>query len=695
MPSAFKLKSDFKPTGDQPAAIEKLTNGILSGRQFQVLLGVTGSGKTFTVANVIANVNRPTLVISHNKTLAAQLYQEFREFFPENAVHYFVSYYDYYQPEAYIPQRDLYIEKDASINEQIDRLRLATTSALLSRKDVIVVASVSAIYNIGSPKAYRNAVQFVGVSEPYTPHTLGRKLISLYYERNDIDFKPGTFRIRGNTLEMYLAYAELAIRFEFSGPIVSSIELFDPISGETVENPKAYVETVVKTSGNRIEKVALYPAKHYVIAPDIMESAIERILKDMKERVMWFKKQGKELEAHRLEQRVLYDIEMIRETGYCKGIENYSVYFDGRNPGDPPYSLLDYFPEDYLLIIDESHMTIPQIRGMYNGDYSRKKALVDYGFRLPTAFDNRPLKFEEFEARMGYTIFMSATPEEYELRKACPNSPGYCEEGVAQQLIRPTGIVDPKVYVRPAKNQVQDLVAEIKKVVAKKGRVLVTTLTKRMAEELSEYLRELGIKVTYLHSDIKTLERPDILRDLREGKFDVLVGINLLREGLDLPEVQLVAILDADKEGFLRSKTSLIQTMGRAARNVAGYVILYADHRTKSLDEAIKEVERRRKIQLEYNRKHGIKPRTVKKQIRERIIDQEPVAREYTSMEDIHQTLGADIEVMVKSYRVLPKKEQAKIIKWLKEEMKRRADALDFETAIKLRDLIKSLKGAR
>ena len=697
MEQKFELKADFKPTGDQPAAIEKLTKNILDKhKQFQVLLGVTGSGKTFTVANVIAQINRPVLVISHNKTLAAQLYQEFKQFFPNNAVHYFVSYYDYYQPEAYIPQRDLYIEKDASINEEIDRLRLAATSALLSRQDVIVVASVSAIYNIGSPIAYRNAVRFVEVGQPLDIVTLSRMLVNLFYERNDIEFKPGTFRVRGGTIEIYLAYAELGVRIHLDLGVVKKIELFNPVDGTIVRNMRGYPEIIVSTNKQDITKIALYPAKHYVIPPDRLEEAINNILSDLKKRVEFFKKQGKDLEAHRLEQRTLYDIEMIRQIGYCKGIENYSVYFDGRQPGDPPYSLLDYYPDDYLLIIDESHMTIPQIRGMYNGDYSRKKTLIDYGFRLPTALDNRPLKFEEFEARMGYTIFMSATPEEYELSKSCPNfNPNFpfkCKEGIAEQLIRPTGIVDPKIYVRPAKNQVKDVVSEIKKVVKKGGRVLITTLTKRMAEELAAYLEKLNIKVTYLHSDIKTLERTEILRNLRLGKFEVLVGINLLREGLDLPEVALVAILDADKEGFLRSRTSLIQTMGRAARNVNGYVILYADTITKSMQQAIDEVNRRRAKQLAYNKAHGIVPKTVVKDIQETMfVGKADKKRKNVEKEARKLQVSADIEVMVKNFKLKPKYEQRKILKWLRAEMKRRAEALDFESAIELRDLIKNL----
>ncbi len=695
----FNLVTEFNPTGDQPLAIEKLTQNILTlNKKHQVLLGVTGSGKTFTVANVIKNANRPTLIISHNKTLAAQLYQEFKEFFPQNAVHYFVSYYDYYQPEAYIPQRDMYIEKDASINEEIDRLRLAATTALLSRSDTIVVASVSAIYNIGSPRSFRNAVVTLEVGQHINLLSLQHKLVELFYERNDIEFKPGSFRVRAGSVEVFLASAELGVRIYITANKIEKIELFNPIDGAVIKHDNKYSELVVSTNKDKILKFAFYPAKHYVIEPNVVDVAISRILEDMEKRVAWFKKQNKELEAHRLKQKVLYDVEMIREVGYCKGIENYSVYFDGRQPGEPPYSLLDYFPEDYLLVIDESHITIPQIRGMYNGDYARKKTLIEYGFRLPTAFDNRPLKFEEFEERMGYTIYMSATPEEYELKKACPEIDlqhnNYCKQGVIQQIVRPTGIVDPKVYIRPAKNQVQDLLKEIDLVLAKKQRVLVTTLTKRMAEELATYLKEKEIKVTYLHSDVKTLERTNILSELRSGKFDVLVGINLLREGLDLPEVGLVAILDADKEGFLRSRTSLIQTMGRAARNIDGYVVLYADKVTKSIKQAVSEVERRRKIQLEYNKKHNITPKTIHKAIRRSFVDVSEKDKNKTleSVENIQNRLGEDLKIMIKNFRILSKKEQNKILRFLRKEMKLRAESLDFEEAIRIRDLIGELR---
>ncbi len=682
----FYLKSPFKPTGDQPQAIKKLVDRITKGEQFSVLLGVTGSGKTFTIANVIAQVKKPVLIISHNKTLAAQLYQEFKEFFPNNAVHYFVSYYDYYQPEAYLPAQDVYIEKDAQINEQIDKLRLATTASLLSRKDVIVVASVSAIYNVGSPVAYRNAVRFLEVGQKLPIFVLRRMLVELLYEYNDYDFKYGTFRVRGNRIDVNLPYVDVALRLEIENNTLSRILLFNPTTGELIRDHTPYVEVIVEAEGDLIKKVAIYPAKHYVIPDDILETAIERILKDMHERVRYFKKLGKEVETKRIYNRVMHDVEMIRELGYCKGIENYSVYFDGREPGDPPYTLIDYFPDDYLLVIDESHMTIPQLRGMYNGDYSRKKNLIDYGFRLPTAFDNRPLKFEEFEERMGYTIFMSATPGPYELNKAG-------KDGVVEQLIRPTGIPDPEVFIRPAKDQVKDVIAESKKVIKEKERVLIITLTKRMAELLTEHFRDLGFKVAYLHSDIDTLERTEILTDLRKGEVDILIGINLLREGIDLPEVRLVAILDADKEGFLRSTTSLIQLMGRAARNVNGYVILYADKMTESIKEAIEEVNRRRKIQLEYNKIHNITPKSIKKEIREGVLPESKrrKQREVTPLWEF-ESIPVDLEPIISAYKAASGKEKKRIIKFLKEEMKRYADLLDFENAIRIRDLLKKLQ---
>lgn len=681
----FQLSSQYHPTGDQPTAIEKLVSGVQHDQHAQVLLGVTGSGKTFTVANLIAQVQKPTLIISHNKTLAAQLYQEFKEYFPKNAVQYFVSYYDYYQPEAYIPQRDLYIEKDADINEEIDKLRLAATTALMTRQDVIVVASVSAIYNLGSPTTYKNAMALVEIGKGEGLQKLQAQLVNLYYERNDVDFKRGTFRIRGGSLDIYISYADIGVRVTFAGDTVSKLELFHPIDGTILTDYTFYIDMLLETSGEEIRKVVLYPAKHYVMDQAVLDGAVKRIKEDTEKQVAAFEKQGKMIEAHRLKQKVQYDMEMIREIGYCKGIENYSYYFDGRAVGEPPYSLMDYFPKDHLLIIDESHMTVPQVRGMYFGDQARKENLIEYGFRLPTARENRPLKFNEFEERMGYTVFLSATPELYEMQKAGT-------ENIAEQLIRPTGIVDPIVEVRPVETQVQDLVQEIKKTVEKKERVLVTTMTKRMAEDLSEYLKEGGTRVTYLHSDIDTMDRTDILADLRAGNYDVLVGINLLREGLDLPEVSLVAILDADKEGFLRSRTSLIQTMGRAARHIEGRVILYADHQTRSMQEALFEVERRRKAQLEYNEKHGITPISIHKAIRERIlpkvIDESDEARDTK----IHTMLGKDIEVMTASYRTMPKKEQKSTLDWLTKEMKKEALSLNFEKAIELRELIRNLK---
>ncbi len=682
----FQLSSQYKPMGDQPQAIDKLVSGIQNGHKDQVLLGVTGSGKTFTVANVIERIQKPTLIISHNKTLAAQLYQEFKEFFPKNAVQYFVSYYDYYQPEAYIPQRDLYIEKDADINEEIDKLRLATSTALMTRKDVIVIASVSAIYNIGSPQTYKNAMVLVEKGKGEGMQKLQVGLLGLYYERNEIDFKRGTFRVRGNAIDIHVSYADLGVRVIFNGDIVASMELFNPVDGSPITDYDYYIDILVETEGQTIEKVVLYPSKHYVMDPAAQDEAVKRIEEDTVKRVKELEAQGKMIEAHRLTQKVKYDMEMIREIGYCKGIENYSYYFDGRKLGEPPYSLMDYFPkDDYLLIIDESHITIPQVRGMFNGDQARKETLVEYGFRLPTAKENRPLRFSEFEERMGNTLYLSATPEEYELKKAG-------KENIAEQLIRPTGLVDPIVEVRPVENQIQDLVGEIKKTVEKGERVLVTTLTKRMAEDLSQYLKDGGVRVTYLHSDIDTMDRTDILADLRAGNYDVLVGINLLREGLDLPEVSLVAILDADKEGFLRSRTSLIQTMGRAARHVNGHVILYADKKTHSMQEALFEVERRRKIQLEYNEAHGITPASIQKAIRQRILPKQVEDTDEAREKRIHTVLGKDVEIMIASYRTMPRKEQKETIDWLNKEMKKEALALNFEKAIELRELIKTLK---
>ncbi len=651
--SKFQITSDFKPTGDQPQAIKKLVEGINKREKHQVLLGVTGSGKTFTMAQVIQAVQKPTLVISHNKTLAGQLAQEFRSLFPNNAVEYFVSYYDYYQPEAYIPQSDTYIEKETQINDEIEKLRLSTTASLMTRKDVVVVASVSAIYNLGSPVEYGQAILEIKAGMKAGLETVMKILLKMYYQRNDIDFHRATFRLRGDTLDIFPSYKDEALRVEFLGDKVERVSVLDPLTGNTVSVEETQV---------------IYPAKHYITPEQRMEPAIKQIEEDLGMRIKELRNQGKLLEAQRIEQRTQYDLEMIKEFGYCNGIENYSRYFDGRNPGDPPYTLLNFFPEDFLIIIDESHMTIPQIRGMYYGDRSRKETLIEFGFRLPSALDNRPLKFEEFMRDVNQAIYTSATPDEYEVSLAG-------KDNIAEQLIRPTGILDPEISVRPTEGQIDDLMGEIEKRVKKGERVLVTTLTKRMAEDLSEYLHEKGIKVNYLHSDVKTLERSDILQSLRMGEYDVIVGINLLREGLDLPEVSLVAILDADKEGFLRSRTSLIQTMGRAARHIKGQVIMYADNITGSMKAAIDEVERRRKYQNEYNKKHGITPQPIVKALRDRLIEKiiEEKGEESFRLEDI------------------PEKERDRIIKQLEDQMKQAAELLDFETAAKLRDQIKEL----
>ncbi len=653
----FKIISEFKPTGDQPQAIEQLVGGLNEGREHQVLLGVTGSGKTFTMANIIERVQRPTLVISHNKTLAAQLAQEFKSIFPDNAVEYFVSYYDYYQPEAYVPQSDTYIEKDASINEEIEKLRLSTTASLLTRKDVIVVASVSCIYNLGSPVEYGQAILEIGKGMKVTFQQVMKILQKMYYDRNDMDFRRGTYRVRGETIDIFPSYMDTGYRLQFTVDRVDKVLTLDTITGETVEV---------------FESKVIYPAKHYITPEQRVKPGVKQIEKDLRARLKELRSQGKLVEAQRLEQRTYYDLEMIKQYGYCNGIENYSRYFDGREPGEPPYSLLNYFPKDYLVIVDESHITLPQIRGMYNGDRARKETLIEYGFRLPSALDNRPLKFDEFQRRVHQALYTSATPDDYELSLAGP-------DGVAEQLIRPTGLVDPKVDVRPTKGQIDDLLIEIKKRTKKGERVLVTTLTKRMAEDLSEYLKEKGIKVQYLHSDVATLERSDILQSLRLGEFDVLVGINLLREGLDLPEVSLVAILDADKEGFLRSRTSLVQVMGRAARHVNGHAIMYADTITKSMKAAIDEVERRRITQEKYNKKHGITPRSIMKPLRDRLIEE---------MEETEEETGKKIL----SVDDIPEKERDKMVKMLEQQMKEAAEALDFETAAKLRDQIKELR---
>ena len=595
---SFKLVSKFKPCGDQPKAIEQLINSVSSGKRYLTLLGVTGSGKTFTLANVIAKTNLPTLVISHNKTLAAQLYSEFKEFFPHNAVEYFVSYYEYYQPEAYIPSTDTYIEKDSSINDRLDRLRLSATSSLMSRQDVIIVASVSCIYNLGSPDDYVNSLVFIEKGQAVSRDQVISKLIAIQYERNDYEFVRGRIRVRGDVVEIFPAYKETAIRVELFGDTIEKISEINPISGETIVS---------------VDRIGIYPAKHFIAAPEIIDSAIKDILIELEDQLTALKNKNKLLEAQRLNQRTRYDMEMLKELGYCHGIENYSRHLSGRPAGSRPYCLLDYFPKDFLVVIDESHVTIPQIRGMYEGDKARKTTLVDYGFRLPSALDNRPLRYAEFEELVKKEIFVSATPNEFEINKSA--------KFVVEQIIRPTGLIDPEIIIKPSHGQIEDLALEIKKRSAKNERVLVTTLTKRMAEDLTSYLQDKGLLVKYLHSDIQTIERSRILRDLRKKKFDCLVGINLLREGLDLPEVSLVAILDADKEGFLRSATSLIQVSGRAARNINGTVIMYADILTGSIKKAISESNRRRKIQLEFNAKNSITPRSIQKAIKEGIED--------------------------------------------------------------------------
>ena len=655
------IKANFKPIPDQTKATEALVKGINSGKKGQVLLGVTGSGKTFTMANVIEKLQKPALIISHNKTLAGQLYQELRDFFPRNAVSYFVSYYDYYQPEAYIPSTDTYIEKDAAINDLIDKLRLATTANILTRKDTVVVASVSCIYNIGSPREYGNYVLQVSQGMKIERKRLLERLVELQYERGDFGFHRGTFRVRGDSVDVFPAYQDTGLRIIIAGEKIKEIQLINTISGESL---------------GKQEKFVLYPAKHFVTDPAKHKDVFQLIRSDLEKRVLELKKAGKELEARRLEQKVNYDIEMIEEVGYVKGIENYSRYFDGRRPGDPPYSLLDYFNEAYgkdgwLVFVDESHMTFPQIRGMYQGDFSRKKTLIDYGFRLPAAIDNRPLRFEEFLRRIPGFVAVSATPAPWEVSVAGGK--------VVQQLLRPTGIPDPEVEIRPTKTQVADVIKEIKKRAKKGQRSLVTTLTKRTAEDLADFLKEQKIKVHYLHSDIKTLDRGDILDDLRLGKYDCLVGINLLREGLDLPEVGLVAILDADKEGFLRSDVTLIQTMGRAARHVEGEVIMYADQITGSMQRALSEVKRRRKYQLKMNRKYGIKPRSIKKPIRGKLVD-----REEENIEAV-----PFLEMETESLTPMDRKRR---VKDLKREMRLAAQDLNFELAALIRDKIRELE---
>lgn len=662
----FKLKSKFKPIDDQQNAINKLTDNVLRGEKYQTLLGVTGSGKTFTVANVIEKLQRPTLIISHNKTLAGQLYQELRDFFPENAVSYFVSYYDYYQPESYIPSTDTYIEKDSDINELIDKLRLAATTNLLTRKDTIVVASVSCIYNIGSPREYGHFVFEFSEGMKITRNQIIDRLLDLQYERSEFGFHRGTFRIRGDTVDIYPAYQDEAVRIELSEDKIKNVEIINPVSGEKLPKPV----------GNFI----LYPAKHFMTDPTKSKEIIYQIERDMKEQYNFFKKQGKLLEAQRIKQKVTYDLEMIQELGYVKGIENYSRYFDGRAPGDAPYSLLDYFPKDFLVIVDESHMTFPQIRGMYAGDFSRKSTLIDYGFRLPSAIDNRPLKFDEFMRKIHNFIALSATPSEWELSVS-----GKC---VVEQLVRPTGIPDPLVEIRPIGNQVADCIVEIKKQVAKGQRTLVTTLTKKTAEDLSAFLEEKGLKVHYLHSDVKTLDRGDILDSLRKGKYDVLVGINLLREGLDLPEVSLVAILDADKEGFLRSDVTLIQTMGRAARHVEGRVIMYAEKVTGSMRRALNEVKRRRAYQIKYNQIHNIIPKSIQKPIRERVIENE----EEQALEKVFGKKESTFEKLPHiDLDGLTPMDKKRLISRLRREMVLAAQDLNFELAAEIRDKIKEI----
>lgn len=655
----FQLVSDYQPTGDQPEAIAALTKGVEEGDHAQILLGATGTGKTFTISNVIKNVNRPTLILSHNKTLAGQLYGEMKKFFPNNAVEYFVSYYDYYQPEAYVPSSDTYIEKDASINDEIDQLRHSATSSLIERNDVIVVASVSSIFGLGSPAEYQNHVVSLRVGQEIPRNRLLRELVEIQFDRNDIDFQRGRFRVRGDVVEIFPASREeKAIRVEFFGDEIDRIREVDALTGEVI--------------GDR-DHVSIFPATHFLTSEDIMDLALPEIEADMKSQVAKFTKEGKLLEAQRLQQRTTYDIEMMREMGYTNGIENYSRYMDRRKPGEPPFTLLDFFPKDFLLIVDESHQTMPQVRGMYNGDRARKQQLIDYGFRLPSALDNRPLTLKEFEGHVHQVIYMSATPGPYEEAQT---------DRVVQQIIRPTGLLDPTIEVRPVMGQIDDLVGEINKRIEKNERVLVTTLTKKMSEDLSDYLKDLGLKVKYLHSDIKTLERTQIIRDLRLGKFDVLVGINLLREGLDIPEVSLVAILDADKEGFLRNERSLIQTIGRAARNANGSVIMYADTVTDSMRAAIDETKRRRTIQEAYNKEHGITPKTIIKPIQEAIKAVKPV-------EDEQADKGA--EFTSKDFAALDKEAQAQMIAELTEQMKAAAKRLDFEQAATLRDTVMEL----
>lgn len=651
--SIFKLVSSFTPQGDQPQAIKQLVDRYKKKNPYQTLLGVTGSGKTFTMANVIASLEKPTLVMTHNKTLAAQLYSEFKSFFPENAVGYFVSYYDYYQPEAYIPQRDIYIEKEATINQEIDRLRLAATSTLMSRRDIVIVASVSCIYGLGSPEEYQEMYIHLKKGDFIERNKLLRKLINIQYERNDINFVRGSLRVRGDVVEVFPAYEETALRVELFGDEVDRISIIDPMTGNSLQE---------------VKETSIYPAKHFVMPEGKIEGVVRSIEYELNDRLKELRSREKFLEAQRLEARTRYDMEMLLEVGYCHGIENYSRHLSGRAPGETPYTLFDYFPKDFFLIIDESHVSVPQISGMYHGDRARKETLVEYGFRLPSALDNRPLRFDEWEERIHQVLFVSATPGPYELKKCCGQ--------VVEQIIRPTGLVDPVIHVKPAKTQVEDLLKQIKKRIQKKERVLVTTLTKRLAEDLSEYIKEEGFKGMYLHSEINAIERVTILRDLRLGKLDVLIGVNLLREGLDLPEVSLVAILDADKEGFLRSETSLIQTIGRTARNVNAEVILYADGVTNSMKRAIEETNRRRTLQIAYNKKYNITPTTIRKEIKKGIED------EVSSRKIVYETVAESEEEYITQ----------EFVKELEEEMLRAAEALEFERAAELRDKIQQMQ---
>ena len=647
----FKIHSEYKPTGDQPQAIEYLSKGIQEGKKFQTLLGVTGSGKTFTMANIIEKVQKPTLVLAHNKTLAGQLYSEFKEFFPENRVEYFVSYYDYYQPEAYIAASDTYIEKDASINDEIDKLRHTATASLFESKDVIIIASVSCIYGLGDPIDYEHMIVSLRPGMEKPRNEIMKKLVNMQYSRNEMDFKRGTFRAKGDILEIYPSnQEESAIRVEFWGDEIEKISEINPLTGKSIATR---------------EHVMIFPNSHYVTSKDKLEHALENIEKEMEERVEYFKASNKLIEAQRIEERTNFDMEMLKETGFCQGIENYSRHISGREAGSAPYTLFDYFPDDFLLLIDESHATIPQVRAMYNGDRARKDSLVNFGFRLPSAYDNRPLKFEEFEERINQCIFVSATPADYEKE--------HSKDNVVEQIIRPTGLLDPRIEVKPVENQIDDLITQINERVEKQERILVTTLTKKMAEDLTAYLRNIGIRVRYMHSEIKALERMEIIRDLRIGEFDVLVGINLLREGLDIPEVSLVAILDADKEGFLRSERSLIQTIGRAARNIEGKVIMYADELTESMEKAISETNRRRQIQENYNKEHGITPKTIQKSVRDLI--------KASIVEDISA-----------EYKIDKNETPEQIIERLTDEMLKAAAAMEFEKAAELRDKIKDLE---